>query len=483
MVSPIIRSNGDVIYPKGAVLPKKVTESSQYDGQIKVIEAFNNKSEVNQSDWQDELSPDRPFHETLNAINQDPRLNLSNETYIQMVLGKGLKISAKKESISDMIMEWLDDIGFHESLEDGLYSYLGTGNWILEKDPTGSEFVEVPINTVESIVRDQKGGIKYYKQHVNDKDIKLKPSEILHFKLTNVAREPFARGLFHSILTDYTDPRTGIVYDSPLIQMKEVEDNLIEIIKGHADPTVMFHFADAGEQFIKTQADNLKKMKKGSKIVTDKEFDVKIVESSGNSKFEGWLEHFQRDLLEPGSKFPLQFFNAGFTARAASESTDSVLIRKVKRIQERLASQIKRMIIMPYLKKRAKSVKSKDIQVFFETPQKQAETVQEVITAFRDNIIRRSEARKWLISNTNINVNQEDMEDEAPITSVTPTNQMNDNREPEQNTSDNEKEERVIERAMQDLKNMVTMREELDRADKRKKTEEIFEFIKELKND
>lgn len=78
------------------------------------------------------------------------------------------------------------------------------------------------------------------------------------------------------------------------------------------------------------------------------------------------------------------------------------------------------------------------------------------------------------------------MEDEAHITSVTPTNQMNDNRkpeEPEQNTSDNEKEERVIERAMQDLKNMVTMREELDRADKRKKTEEIFEFIKELKND
>ena len=252
-----------------------------------------------------------------------------------MVLGKGLKISAKKESISDMIMEWLDDIGFHESLEDGLYSYLGTGNWILEKDPTGSEFVEVPINTVESIVRDKKGSIKYYKQHVNDKDIKLKPSEILHFKLTNVAREPFARGLFHSILTDYTDPRTGIVYDSPLIQMKEVEDNLIEIIKGHADPTVMFHFADAGEQFIKTQADNLKKMKKGSKIVTDKEFDVKIVESSGNSKFEGWLEHFQRDLLEPGSKFPLQFFNAGFTARAASESTDSVLIRKVKRARDR----------------------------------------------------------------------------------------------------------------------------------------------------
>jgi hypothetical protein len=34
---------------------------------------------------------------------------------------------------------------------------------------------------------------------------------------------------------------------------------------------------------------------------------------------------------------------------------------------------------------------------------------------------------------------------------------------------------------MQDLKNMVSLREELDRADKRKKTDEIINFIKGLK--
>jgi len=468
MVLPIIRSNGDVIYPKSAVLPKKTVQKEEYHGSIKVLERFNNKSEVNQSDWQDELAPDRPFIETLNAINQDPRLNLSNETYVQMVLGKGLRVTAKKEAVVDLINEWFDDIGFHESLEDGLYSYLGTGNWIVEKNPIGTEFIEIPIHSVSSIVRTKNGDVKYYVQHINNKDIFLKPEEVVHFKLSNVAREPFGRGLFHSILTDYTDPRTGDVYDSPLIQMKQVEDNLIEIIKGHADPTVMFHFADAGEQFIKTQADALKNMKKGSKIVTDKEFDVKIVESSGNSKFEGWLEHFQRDLIEPGSKFPLQFFNAGFTARAASESTDSVLIRKVRRIQERLAGQIKRFIILPYLRKNGKSVKSKDIQVFFETPQKQAETIQEVITAFRDNIIRRSEARQWLINNTNVAVNQEDMADEPPITSVTPTNQMKD-------TSNNTQES-----YKDDLKMMLNIRDELDRVDKKKKTEEIFDFIRGL---
>ncbi len=482
MVSAIIRGNGDVIMPKGAVLPKESSKVEKYTGTIKVIEAFNHKSEVNVSDFESELSPDRPFVETLDAVNKDPRLNLSNETYIQMILGKGLKVTAKKESVADMVMEWLDEINFSETLEDGLYSYVGVGNLIYEKDPSGTEFVEVPIQTISSIVRDKRGNIAYYLQHVNNKDIKLRPNDIIHLKLTNVAREPFGRGLHHSVLADYEDPRTGDIYDSPLIQMKKMEHAMPEIFHAYASPLMMFQFEDAGEQFIKTQADALKKAKPGMKIVTDKPFKVETFEVNGNAKFDGYIEHIQRDLIEPGSKFPLQFFNAGFTARAASESTDSVLTRKVKRIQERLANQIKIFCILPYLRKRGKNVKSKDIQVFFETPQKQEATISDIITTFRDNGIRRSELRQWLISNTNIPINQDDMEDEAPITSVTPTNQLVDNRmdqdkEPEQITSikDKDTNEKLLE--------MVNLREELDRVEKRKNTEEILNFIRGLKDD
>lgn len=476
-MADIFTVNKAVSDSKTPVLPKNTPIKEKYEGSIRVIEAFNHKSEVNESDYQDELSPDRPFVETINAINQDPRLNLSNETYIQMILGKGLKITAKKESVADMVNEWLETINWDEQLEDALYSYLGCGNMFFEHDPSYSEWIEVPVTTVESIVRDKKGNVKYYLQHVNDQDIKLRPSEVCHFKLTNVAREPFGRGLHHSVLSTYTNPDTGEMFDSPLIQMKKMEDAMPKIFEGHADPTVMFHFADAGEQFIKTQADALKKMRHGSKIVTDKEFDVKIIESAGNSKFEGYIDHIQRDLLEPGSKFPLQFFNAGFTARAASESTDSVLTRKVKRIQSRLANQIKMKIVIPYLQKHGKNVKAKDIQLFFETPQKQEATIADVTTSFRDNLIKRSEARKWFIGNTSININEDDMEDEPPITSVTPTNQLQDTREEPENTSvkDNDTNEKLLE--------MVNLREELDRAEKRKNTEEIFNFIRGLKND
>ena len=69
------------------------------------------------------------------------------------------------------------------------------------------------------------------------------------------------------------------------------------------------------------------------------------------------------------------------------------------------------------------------------------------------------------------------MEDEPPITSVTPTNQLQDTRDTEPETSDktNDTNEKLIE--------MVNLREELDNAEKRKKTNEILEFIRSLKDD
>jgi hypothetical protein len=133
-------------------------------------------------------------------------------------------------------------------------------------------------------------------------------------------------------------------------------------------------------------------------------------------------------------------------------------------------------MVLPFLKARGKNIKAKDIQIFFETPQKQEAIITDVITSFRDNLIKRSEARKWFINNSSIDINENDMEDEPPITSVTPTNQLQDTREPE-NTSikDNDTNEKLLE--------MVNLREELDRAEKRKNTEEILNFIKGLKND
>jgi len=459
---------------KRKTLPKIVEIKPEYTGTLSVLEAFNHRSEVNESDFVTEFEPDRPFSEMIDAINKDPRLDMARETYVQMIMGSGMKIKINKNSTQEIVNDWLAEIKFEEMLEDGLYSYVGVGNLLWEKAPKNADFVEIPVDTIKSVIRDKKGNIKSYLQDVNNKHITIPAKDVIHFKLSNVSREIWGRGIFHSILSDYEDPRSGKKYDSPLIQMKEIENAMAEIFHAYASPLLMFQFEDAGEDFIKQQADALKKAKPGMKIVTDKAFKVEKFEVNGNAKFDGYVEHLQRDVIEPGSKFPLQFFNAGFTARAASESTDSVLIRKVKRIQKRLGLQIRDEVIIPFLRSLGNKTKASDINIVFEFESKAEMTVPDAITLYRDNGIKRSELRQYILKTTALDIDQSDMKDTLPITSVTPTNKLTSNK-PE--TED----ETVVERAMQDLKTMVTMREELDRAEKRKKTDEIIKFIKELK--
>jgi len=467
---------------KGAVLPRESVVKEEYSGSIKVIESFKGQqSEIRQNLQEDDLAPDRPFSETLNAVNKDPRLNLSNETYVQMIIAKGFRVTCKNKTIEDDVMDWLNDMMFDEFLEDTVYSYCGVGNMIWEHDSTYTNWVEVPMPTIETLVRNNKGKIIYYKQRVNDRDLQLKPKNISHFKLTNVAQESFARGLHHSVLSRYENPDDNEIYDSPLIQMKKMEDAMPKIFNSYASPLMMFHFEDAGEQFIKTQADQLQKAKPGMKIVTDKKFDVEVFEVAAAGKFDSYIEHIQRDLIEPGSKFPLQFFNAGFTARAASESTESVLMRKVKRIQTRLANQVMMFMILPYIKfGLGKKIKRKDIQGFFDTPTKAEATIVDVLTSYRDNAITRSEFRKWAARNTTIDIDENDMEDLPPITSVTPTDQLQDTREEPKKVFDSEDEKESLQESVNELKQKLQIREELDSSDKRKNTKEILEFIRSI---
>jgi len=480
----IFNPRRDVSDPNAKVLPRISKEKYENIGVLKVLEDFHNKSEVNESDWQNEFTPDKPFDEMIDAINKDARLDMSRETYVQMIMGSGIKVKAKKQSTQELIRDWFDEIRFEELLEDGLYSYVGVGNLIWERAPKNADFIEVPIDTIYTVVRNKKGKIQNYIQKVNNKDIVLAAKDMVHFKLSNVSKEIWGRGIFHSILSDYLDPRTGTTYDSPLIQMKQIENSMAEIFHAYASPLLMFQFEDAGEDFIRQQADALKKAKPGMKIVTDKAFKVEKFEVSGNAQFAGYIEHLQRDVLEPGSKFPLQFFNAGFTARAASESTDSVLIRKVKRIQKRLSLQIKAEIIIPYLRALGNKTKAEDIDLVFEFESKAEMTVPDALTLYRDNGIKRSELRRYLSKTTGLDIDQADMEDLLPITSVTPTNTIANDTSNDivKDTSFTDKQEKVN-TAMQDLKNMVNMREELDRAEKKKNTDEILSFIRGLKDD
>ena len=422
---------------RGKTLPKIIESTNILPPvHLKVLQekAFTSNSDITESNIYNDSQPDRPFAEQMYIIDHDSRLQLSEETYIQMVFGSGIAVKSEKKRLVTKIKDWFDEINFEQKIEDGLPSYLGVGNLLLEVEPkTLSDFVEIPISTIKSIVRNKKGKVSNYIQYVNNMQKELPPDNIKHLKLTNSQREVWGRGLYHAIINKFTDPTTGEVYDAPIFAMKKAEDGITRIIQNYSSPTQMFYFEDAGENFIEKQADDLRKARPGAKILTDKKFEVETFEVEGNNKFDGYIEHMQKNILEPGIQFPLGFFNAAFTARAASETSDSVMIRKVKRIQRRLAHQLKEQIILPYLRKTDKSIKESDFDISFEFDEKIDFDINQLVVLFRDNGIRRSELRQNISKKTNLDINLDDMEDELPITSVTPTDRFGASTSPPEN--------------------------------------------------
>lgn len=394
-------------------------------GTVQVVnEGVTTRSTIQHGNWF-EVRPERKFSEQRYLINHDPRVTLSEDTYVQLTMGSGIKVKIPKHPEAEKkLNQWKEDIDLDIKLENGLHSYFGQGQMIFEKYPKLANVIEVNLNEVDRAMRSKEGdlqGIVLVKDF--SKETTLRPDEITWFRLTEVNREIFGRGMYHAIITQ--KEIDGDTYDSPLEALWKIEDAMKKIFQSYASPIMMIHFKDAGEEFIKQQKIEFEKLKPGAKILTDKEFEVKVFEVNPASKFDKYIEHLQNDVMEPGVQFPIQYFNAGFTARAASETTDDAMIRKVKRIQRRLGTQLKREWFMPYLELIGfKEIPSEDVDVVFEIDTNTDVSVQDVEVMFEKGVLVRNEVRDHLKKNTTLQLDSKYDGNTPPITSVTPTNDL-----------------------------------------------------------
>ena len=81
---------------------------------------------------------------------------------------------------------------------------------------------------------------------------------------------------------------------------------------------------------------------------------------------------------------------------------------------------------------RSKNTRASDIDVLFQTITQVDLQVADMVTLYRDNGITRSELRQYLVKSTMVDINQADMENLPPITSVTPTDKLHSNQNQDQ---------------------------------------------------
>jgi len=406
------------------------------------------------------LGPEVSFANQLYHQQHDARLQLAVDTYVQLIIGAGMSVKASSKAIKRILDDWFDDIDLEEKIENGLPSYVGAGNMLFEIEKRLLDIVEISLPSVKGVKRNKRGKTTEYIQEINSKEIPIPAKDVIHFQLTNTGNEVFGRGIYYSLIAPKHLPVDGSNMLSALETQWLIEDAMGLVIRSYASPIMMIHFKDAGEEFIKKQSKAFAKLKPGAKIITDKEFEIKVFEVNPNSKFDKYIEHIQKNIIEPGSQFPLGFFNAQFTARASSETTDNVLIRKIKRIQRRLGRQIRDRMAIPYLKSRKKKAKNEDVTILFEFESKVDVDSMAIINLFEKGGIKRSELRHYLDDKTTFDIDTDDFEDTAPITSVTPTNDLLTSQPSDaaQGNSIDKPQDNKMEMEMENLRHLVEER-------------------------
>ena len=289
-------------------------EPMDFGGSLSVVEDYDEgHSEVNVDEWAEGTKPEVSFAKCFYLNDHDSRLQLSSDTYVQLIHGLGITVNGDDKDAVEKVQDWFREIGFEEKLEDGTHSYVIAGNVMFEKAPMMADVTEVDITTIKSAKRLKNNKIKYYTQFVNNSEKKLPADKFTVLKFTNRRLEIWGRSLFQSIIS----PKMikGKEIESAVEEMWRIEHAMVKILEADYRTMMIIWFKDVGEQFIKDKEQEFKKLGPGAKILTDKEFEVKIFEVNPASKFDKYIEHYEKDVIETGTQFANQIITAGFTAR------------------------------------------------------------------------------------------------------------------------------------------------------------------------
>lgn len=358
------------------------------------------------SSWDiDGESPVVDFAKCVYYYQHDARIKLAVDSYTELIMGLDFVINSKDERATKLIKDFAENTDLHTKIKGAVLSMLACGESLIEKyGETGNPLAgvdEVDIRTITDKPRDKYGNTLKYVQEINGEKFDLQPvSKFVNFQLNPVAREAWAKPLAYPLIA----PRaleTG--YDTsvpaPIETIWEAEDAMGKIFNKHAEPEEIYTFEGASKEFLTKMKQKFRERKRGEKIFTDRKFEKDVNEVNPQSKFGDYMEHLDQ-IADLSTQFSPQIFSAEFTARASSETTDSVISRKVKSLRKYVLWKVKNEIFFPLLQlngyESADMINAIELEIGVEEPEITSISTADANAAYQSGVISKEEYRDIL---------------------------------------------------------------------------------------
>ena len=370
-------------------------------------------------DWLRERPNNVTFERLIDYHDRTPQIRMSIASYSEMITGTDMIVTCKSEDAQKQLDDWIRRTNFYDKFENLVTTILITGNGILEKldEKDVQDVLEVDMSTVLSKKRDEFGELEYYEQRTQNGGLtKLGEGQLgkfIEFNLTSYSRQPWGKSIFYSLAV----PRTvGNRTMPPLVEaMWGLEDAMVSIVLNNAYPITTITYPGANDDYLRTEARRWQEYKPGDKRVQKIKPEIEFFESSGNSKYTDFVTHIQKT-FELGTQFPHDIMTGDFTSRASSDTTETIVQKRVRGYQRYLANKLKHELFDSILINLGFDPEKEDCEIQFTTQNVKELEVEQVVQMKEKNDITLNELREWIRSNVGIELTDDkeiQAEDEA----------------------------------------------------------------------
>lgn len=247
-------------------------------------------------------------------------------------------------------------------------------------------------NVVDFLVDDGRGGETSL---VKNGDIKNINQVLVPLKFRQRGRDFFGRSIYHGLAVERN---VGNRTTRPIIEaLWSLDDVVIGTLENFAYPREYHIFEGINPDDLELEATKFKESKPGDVIFVNRMHEIDRREPT-QARFDAFITHLS-DIVQTGTGFPLEILLGDFTSRASSQTTDSLLMRRIKSFQQHLTKVLKTEILETYLKFNHnlddETIRKLNISLEFETNTPMEYTPDQVLARVTSNIWTVDEGRNY----------------------------------------------------------------------------------------
>ena len=370
------------------------------------------QAKIVRSDFTREHPIQVTFEKSINLHDRTPQVQVAVSSYSELITGTEMVFNTDNKKAQKFLEDWSRAANFYDKFEGLVTTTLICGNSILEKldENDTQDVMEVDMSTIIAKKRDEVGKLQYYEaRSQNGMTNKLGEGHLgkfIEFNLTMYSRQSWGKSLFYSI----SIPRTiGNRTSAPVIEsLWAIEDAMAAIYINNAYPITTITYPAASDDYLRKESIRWQKYKPGDKRVQKIKPEIEFAEISGSqSKFTEIIDHIEK-LVELGTQFPHDILTGDFTSRASSETTESIVMKRVRGYQRYLGNKLKNELFDPILIQNGFDPEEVMLTISFAAQNVIEVTPDQVKDRVATGLWTKSEGREWDRENIGVELPDDD---------------------------------------------------------------------------